>query len=73
MDVKRPQIDPIQAPDFAPSGARSATVLRRRPGDLVRAWAIDWFHNANLPTHVQNRIGEAVDDLVKRLEAARKE
>ncbi len=38
---------------------------------LVNAWLVDWFHNAQLPTPLQNRLAEAAQDLTKRLDAAK--
>jgi len=38
---------------------------------LVAHWHADWFTNAAIPTDLQNRIADAVRDLVKRLDAAK--
>lgn len=40
---------------------------------LVRQWVMDWFSNVALDAAAVNRINAAAADLVKRLEAARKE
>jgi hypothetical protein len=40
---------------------------------IVGDWFVQWFHGADLPTHLFNRFQDAKQDLIRRLDAAHKE